>query len=78
MKITILTAGCSHNLADSETMAYYLSSAGYEVDLRTKEGAELIIYNTCTVKAPTEDKFFTQLKKEKLPVIIAGCIPQHK
>ena len=78
MKITILTAGCSHNLADSETMAYYLSSAGYEVDLRTKEGAELIIYNTCTVKAPTEDKFFTQLKKEKLPVIIAGCIPQSQ
>ncbi len=76
MKIAILTAGCSHNLSDSETMAHYLSLAGYEVFFERKDDVKLIIYNTCTVKNPTEDKFFSQLKKEKLPLVIAGCISQ--
>lgn len=47
-----------------------------ESDLLKK--ADLIIYNTCTVKNPSEDKFFSQLKKTSSPVIIAGCIPQSE
>lgn len=40
--------------------------------------ADLVIYNTCTVKNPSEDKFFSQLKRTKAKVIIAGCIPQSE
>lgn len=40
--------------------------------------ADLVIYNTCTVKDPSDDKFFSLLKKTNKPVIIAGCIPQSQ
>lgn len=93
--IFIKTFGCSHNFADSEEMAYYLSNSGYtiiglenitnnlnssqakkEVDLINQ--SDIIIYNTCTVKNPSDDKFFTLLKRTKKPVILAGCIPQSQ
>lgn len=38
--------------------------------------ADLIIFNTCTVKNPSDDKFFAQLNKQNKPCIITGCIPQ--
>lgn len=78
MHIAIITAGCSHNLADSETMAHYLDLAGHSVSFEKTADVELVVYNTCTVKAPSEDKFFTQLKLEKLPVVICGCISQSQ
>ena len=40
--------------------------------------ADLIIFNTCTVKNPSEDKFFSALKKTDKPTIIAGCIAQSE
>ncbi len=93
--IYIKTHGCSHNTADSETMAHYLQKAGYEIsglnanvqefnkDLPAQEKqlmaeADLILYNTCTVKNPTDDKFFSKLKLQTKPVVIAGCIPQSQ
>lgn len=93
--IFIKTFGCSHNLADSEEMAYYLSNSGFTVlglnnetshlnssqsDLEKFQidAADLIIYNTCTVKNPSDDKFFTLLKRTDKPVVLAGCIPQSQ
>ena len=116
------TYGCSHNVADSETMAQHLlmsanseqnsvsnlvsnsefafglvsnseftsssSSSKYSFKItglspetsseKFIEEADLIIYNTCTVKNPSDDKFFSLLKKMtgKKPLIIAGCISQ--
>lgn len=82
IRIGIKTFGCSHNLADSETMAHYLLEADFDVFLANAEdellGADLIVYNTCTVKNPTDDKFFVTLSRTKKPVIIAGCIPQSQ
>ncbi|MDD3175905.1 MAG: tRNA (N(6)-L-threonylcarbamoyladenosine(37)-C(2))-methylthiotransferase [Candidatus Nanoarchaeia archaeon] len=72
-RIKIETFGCAHNQADSETMSQYLINSGFDlVDI----DYDLIIFNTCTVKNPTEDKFFSRLAKEKKPVVICGCIPQ--
>ncbi|PIN68690.1 2-methylthioadenine synthetase [Candidatus Woesearchaeota archaeon CG11_big_fil_rev_8_21_14_0_20_43_8] len=77
MKIHLKTYGCSQNIADSETMMGILNESGHIfVDL---EDADLIIENTCTVKGPTESKFFTRLKRLKeygKPIIICGCIAQ--
>ncbi len=74
------TYGCSHNFADSEQMAGLLQQAKF-VPAEGVEQADIIIFNTCTVKGPTESAFFTRLEeiKNHYPhkiIIIAGCIPQ--
>jgi len=78
IKICIKTAGCALNFADSEQMAGLLKEAGFEIVNSIKQ-ADVIILNTCTVKTPTENKFFNRLEKIKTlnkPIIVAGCIPQ--
>lgn len=47
-----------------------------EQEKRLLKEADIIIYNTCTVKNPSDDKFFSLLKKQTKPCILAGCIPQ--
>ncbi len=74
-KIFIKTYGCAHNQADSEFMAGLLSQAKYQIT-NSIEDSNLVIINTCTVKDPSEKKFFTQLERIKKPIVIAGCIPQ--
>ncbi len=78
--IYIETSGCSHNFADSEQMAGLLKQAQFELTENIEE-ADLIIFNTCTVKSPTESAFFTRLDqiKKQFPhktILIAGCIAQ--
>jgi threonylcarbamoyladenosine tRNA methylthiotransferase CDKAL1 len=82
-KILIQTFGCAHNQADSETMSEFLIKADFDVSFYGGEKKytdfDLIIFNTCTVKNPTEDKFFSliqKIEKEKIPFVICGCIPQ--
>ena len=86
--VHIKTFGCAHNMADSEVMAHYLAMSDYHVtglgqvskeeeDKQLAE-ADLIIYNTCTVKNPSDDKFFSQLNKTNKPVVLSGCIPQSQ
>lgn len=79
-KFCIQTAGCSANQADSEQMAGLLKEAKF-IPVDTLEDADVVIFNTCTVKTPSENSFFTQLEefKKEHPykiIIIAGCIPQ--
>ncbi|MCF7798939.1 tRNA (N(6)-L-threonylcarbamoyladenosine(37)-C(2))-methylthiotransferase [Candidatus Woesearchaeota archaeon] len=76
--ICIKTYGCAHNIADSEVMAQFLSDAGFSVTFEDDKNADLIVYNTCTVKNPTDDKFFTQLQRATKSVVITGCIPQSQ
>ncbi len=76
----IQTSGCSANLADSEQMAGLLKQAKFEL-VETIEAADVVVFNTCTVKTPSENSFFTQLDqfKKEHPykiVVISGCIPQ--
>ncbi|MEK6938333.1 MAG: tRNA (N(6)-L-threonylcarbamoyladenosine(37)-C(2))-methylthiotransferase [Nanoarchaeota archaeon] len=78
--VYIHTAGCAHNFADSEQMAGLLKQAHFNI-VSNIEDAYIVIFNTCTVKGPTETVFFRQLEslKQKHPnkaVIIAGCIAQ--
>ncbi len=74
-KVQFITQGCSANQADSEVMAGLLQQDGYEVC----DDAPLVVFNTCTVKGPTETSFeskLAELKAQGKQVIIAGCIPQ--
>ena len=62
MKIFIKTFGCTLNKSDSEVMAGLLEKEGYKI-VNEGDKVDLIIVNTCTVKGPTENKFYRYLKK---------------
>lgn len=77
-KIYIKTFGCALNQSDSEVMAGLLKKAGFEI-AKNIDDARIVIINTCTVKQPSETKFFNYLEKinsSGKKIIIAGCIPQ--
>jgi MiaB-like tRNA modifying enzyme len=76
MRVFVKSFGCSANLADGEVLAGCLAKAGYElVDSASEAG--VVIYNTCAVKGPTENRIIEVLRrapKEK-KVVVAGCLP---
>lgn len=73
------------NVYDSEQMALRLADAGYQ-QTSTLEKADLILLNTCTVRAKAEQKAFSflgrlaKLKKKKPNLIIGvgGCVAQQE
>jgi threonylcarbamoyladenosine tRNA methylthiotransferase CDKAL1 len=76
MRIFIKSFGCSTNLADGEVLAGCLAEAGYEL-LDSVAEADVIIYNTCAVKGPTENRMIEILKRAPAnkKLIVAGCLP---
>jgi len=74
-KVFIKTYGCAHNQADSEFMAGLLEEQDFHV-VDNKKNADLVLINTCTVKDPSEKKFYSELRRIKKPVVVAGCVPQ--
>lgn len=75
MNIQIRISGCSLNQADSESMAGLLKEAGHTL-VEQEAQADVVLFNTCTVKDPSQDRFLAHLEKIDKPVVIAGCIPQ--
>jgi len=81
----IETFGCQMNVHDSEKMAGVLSGEGYRPTDDPKE-ADIIIYNTCSIREKAEQKFFSELgrikplkrKRPHLKIAVAGCIAQQK
>jgi len=53
-----------------------LSTVGYEI-VENPEKATVIIYNTCAVKTPTENRMINILKKvpRNKKLIVTGCLP---
>jgi threonylcarbamoyladenosine tRNA methylthiotransferase CDKAL1 len=76
MKIHIKTYGCSANTADTETITGILTKKGHTIT--TETDADLIIFNSCAVKGPTENKIINQIKQipKNKKVIIVGCLPK--
>ncbi len=76
MQVFIKSFGCSTNLADGEVLAGCLAEAGYKL-VDTVEAADTVIYNTCAVKGPTENRMIEVLKRipagKKL--VVTGCLP---
>jgi len=83
-KAYIKTFGCQMNVHDSEKMAGILEAEGYEMT-GERGSADLIIYNTCSIREKAEQKFMSdlgRLKKAKsgrpgLRIAVAGCIAQQ-
>ncbi|MBI5036670.1 MiaB/RimO family radical SAM methylthiotransferase, partial [Candidatus Micrarchaeota archaeon] len=72
MKIHLRTFGCTYNMADSDALKEKLSLAGHEF-VQEKE-ADIVIFNTCSVKDATEQKALHLIKKEKKPLVVTGCL----
>jgi MiaB-like tRNA modifying enzyme len=76
MKVLVKSFGCSANLADGQVLAGCLEEGGYRI-VDSVQAADLVIYNTCAVKEPTENRVIQILKAvpEGKKVIVAGCLP---
>ena len=81
----ITTFGCQMNKADSERMAGILENLGY-VKAEDEFEADLVLYNTCTIRDSAEQKVYSYLgrqakRKHKIPelkLVIAGCLAQQE
>jgi tRNA-2-methylthio-N6-dimethylallyladenosine synthase len=81
----IVTYGCQMNKHDSEKIAGLLAAKGFKM-AASKEEADIIVYNTCTVRQHAEDRLLGNvaslkaLKRKKPEVIIAigGCLAQQE
>ncbi len=81
----ISTFGCQMNVHDSEKMAGILKSEGYAETGNAKD-ADIVIFNTCSIRQKAEQKFFSELGRIKslkkrrpdLKIAVAGCIAQQE
>jgi MiaB-like tRNA modifying enzyme len=75
-KVYVKSFGCSANMADGEVIAGCLKRAGYTLVSNLSE-AEIVVYNTCAVKSPTEDRMISLLKSipPNKKLVIVGCLP---
>ncbi|MBF2076956.1 MAG: tRNA (N6-isopentenyl adenosine(37)-C2)-methylthiotransferase MiaB [Synechococcales cyanobacterium T60_A2020_003] len=81
----ITTFGCQMNKADSERMAGILEDMGFAWS-DTPDDADLILYNTCTIRDNAEQKVYSYLGRQAkrkheqpdLTLVVAGCVAQQE
>jgi threonylcarbamoyladenosine tRNA methylthiotransferase CDKAL1 len=75
-RVYVKSFGCPTNLADGEVITGCLSKAGFEIVEET-HNADILIYNTCAVKSPTENRIVDILRKAPgdKRLIVTGCLP---
>jgi len=83
-KVYIRTFGCQMNEYDSDKMADVLRAAeGYE-PTPDPEQADLILFNTCSVREKAQEKVFSDLgrvkhlKKKGVLIGVAGCVASQE
>ena len=80
----ILTYGCQMNEHDSENIAGFLESMGYQY-CENEFDADVVVMNTCSVRENADNRFFGvlgQFKKNKknnpdFIMCVCGCMPQQ-
>ena len=83
-KVYIRTFGCQMNEYDSDKMADVLRAAeGYE-PTQDVEQADLVLYNTCSVREKAAEKVFSDLgrikhlKKKGVLIGVGGCVASQE
>lgn len=84
MKFYIETYGCQMNTADSELVTTILLNDGF-VEAKTIDEADVIIFNTCSVRQHAEDRVMGRIANEKsrkkqnkkLKIGVIGCMAQR-
>src|ERR1044071_8121384 len=82
-RLYIETVGCQMNVLDSEMVVADLRKRGYEL-ARDLDGADVILFNTCSVREHAENKTYSALGrlrsfKKKPPekiIGVMGCMAQ--
>lgn len=81
----ITTFGCQMNEHDSEIMAGLLIENGY-VQASSRDEADIVIFNTCSIRENADKRFFGTLgqlkhrkeqEKENFTVCVCGCMMQQ-
>lgn len=83
-KLFIESYGCQMNFSDSEIVASILSKNGYQVT-ETKELADLILINTCSIREKAEQTVRKRLelynnlkqKNKSLKIGVLGCMAER-
>src|SRR5216117_3967660 len=80
--VYVETIGCQMNVADSERADVRLRAAGFDV-CNSAETADVIIFNTCSVRERAAHKVFTRIgevRRQRIgsePVVgVMGCVAQ--
>lgn len=81
----IATFGCQANISDSERVAAVLELASFQ-KARGEEHADVLVYNTCSVRQAAEDRVFgrnkrfreLRAKRPHLKVVLTGCMMHHR
>jgi tRNA-2-methylthio-N6-dimethylallyladenosine synthase len=81
-KFYIETFGCQMNAHDSEKVVGTLASRGYE-QVESVEAADLVLYNTCSIRDKAEQKVFHRLQEFKKlakhkTFAVIGCVAQQE
>jgi tRNA-2-methylthio-N6-dimethylallyladenosine synthase len=77
------TFGCQMNVHDSEKVVGTLLQEGYR-QVETVEQADLVLYNTCSIRDKAEQKVFNRLsdykkyKKQGKTFGVLGCVAQQE
>ncbi|MBK4733456.1 tRNA (N6-isopentenyl adenosine(37)-C2)-methylthiotransferase MiaB [Noviherbaspirillum pedocola] len=85
-KVFIKTFGCQMNEYDSDKMADVLGAAEGYVKTDTPEDADVILFNTCSVREKAAEKVFSdlgrvrELKRDKpgLVIGVGGCVASQE
>jgi tRNA-2-methylthio-N6-dimethylallyladenosine synthase len=83
-KYYLKTFGCQSNMADSDRIRGVMDSMGYAPTASTAS-ADVIIYNTCSVRESAENRVFgrnkiigqLKTKNSELKTILTGCMIHH-
>lgn len=81
---SVITFGCQMNARDSEKLSGILECAGYR--LTDSEEADLVIYNTCTVRDNANQRVYGRLgvlngfkkKNPHMKIALCGCMMQEE
>ena len=78
MTVFLRTFGCQMNVRDSEVICGLLKNAGYKICINEKD-ADIIIFNTCSVRKHAEDRVWSLMGSYKGSKIIGlvGCMAQY-
>ena len=85
LKYFSVVFGCQMNEKDSEKLCGILEKAGYEKG-ESEEDADLIIYNTCTVRENADKRLFGRLgvakqyksQNKDMLICVCGCMMQEE
>jgi tRNA-2-methylthio-N6-dimethylallyladenosine synthase len=85
-KLYIRTFGCQMNEYDSDKMADVLEDSDGLVATDSPEDADVILFNTCSVREKAQEKVFSdlgrvkhlKLKKPELVIGVGGCVASQE